>query len=359
MDKKGLSRRSFLGKSVAALAGIAAIPSFMSSCNQTDAEKVKTAKSSDGKPNSDFGGVHMGAISYSWRSLPSKVDNIIDYCKRANVSNLELMGDALELDLGAPESPVMGIYMEAFMNMTEEERRNSAVGGIFRPKLKPEKQAIIDEYQKNMRDFRLGLDFDKVANARQRFNDAGIDIHIVKMAPSEMVTDEERDYAFRIAKAMGAKGVTDEINLELAQQMAPFAEKHEMYYCMHNHMQYATEGFSCDPILEVSPNIMLNFDFGHYYGSTGRSPMEFITKYHNRIFSMHCKDKTGPSAAEPNANQVWGQGQTPIEEVFRLIQENSWPIYCDVELEYDVKPWSDPVKEVGTCIKYARQILES
>ena len=67
-----------------------------------------------------------------------------------------------------------------------------------------------------------------------------------------MGSDEEIDYAFKVAKAMGAKAVTDEINLETAKRVAPFAEKHGMYMASHNHMQYAEEGFSCDPILAVS-----------------------------------------------------------------------------------------------------------
>ena len=34
-----------------------------------------------------------------------------------------------------------------------------------------------------------------------------------------------------------------------------------------------------------------------------------------------------------------------------------YPIYCDIELEYDIPAWSNSVKEVKTCLKYARQIL--
>ena len=125
-----------------------------------------------------------------------------------------------------------------------------------------------------------------------------------------MGSDEEVDYAFKVAKAMGAKAVTDEINLETAKRVAPFAEKHGMYMAFHNHMQYAEEGFSCDPILAVSPSIMLNFDAGHFFGSTGIHPNEMIKKYHDRIYSVHLKDKTGPTTGDqPNTNQVWGQGR--------------------------------------------------
>ena len=69
------------------------------------------------------------------------------------------------------------------------------------------------------------------------------------------------------------------------------------------------------------------------------------------------KDKTGPNAEEPNANQVWGQGQTPLEDIFTYLRDEKVDIYPMIELEYNVKPWSNAVKEVATCVKYARQIL--
>jgi sugar phosphate isomerase/epimerase len=126
---------------------------------------------------------------------------------------------------------------------------------------------------------------------------------------------------------------------------------------MHNHAQYGKEGFSCDPVLAVSPSIMLNFDCGHYYGSTGKHPVDFIKKYKDRIYSIHLKDKTGPTTKPADTNQVWGQGETPLKDVLTLLKTEKWPIYCDIELEYEIKPWSNAVKELGVCVRHAREIL--
>jgi sugar phosphate isomerase/epimerase len=102
---------------------------------------------------------------------------------------------------------------------------------------------------------------------------------------------------------------------------------------------------------------MLNFDAGHFAGSTGLHPNTIIEKYHDRIFSIHLKDKTGPNTDPPNTSQVWGQGETPIADILKLIHREKWPIYCDIELDYPVPSWSNPVKEVRTCVNYCRQIL--
>jgi hypothetical protein len=47
----------------------------------------------------------------------------------------------------------------------------------------------------------------------------------------------------------------------------------------------------------------------------------------------------------------------PVADVLLLLKEKKWPIFADIELEYEVKAWSNAVKEVKTCVNYARQIL--
>ena len=197
----------------------------------------------------------------------------------------------------------------------------------------------------------------KYEDVRKIFDNAGIKIHIIKFSPARW-SDEEIDYAFNAAKTLGAKGVTEELGMDAVKKLAPFAVKHGLYAIFHQHMQFAEKpGFNYDDFMAVSPAVMFNFDSGHFFGSTGLHPNTIIEKYHDRIVSIHMKDKTGPKTDPPNANQVWGQGETPIEDILLLIKKNKWPIYCDIELEYDVKPWSTSVKEVKTCVHYARQIL--
>ena len=113
-----------------------------------------------------------------------------------------------------------------------------------------------------------------------------------------------------------------EIGEEAVNKLGPIAEKHGMYAIFHNHMQFATEGFSYDPFLAVSPAVMMNFDAGHFFGSTGIHPNTIIEKYKDRIFTIHIKDKTGPNTDPANTNQVWGQGEVPIADVLLLLKKN-------------------------------------
>ena len=308
-SKGNLSRRKFLGNT-ATVAAFSMMPINIFGKNSPALKDMPGTA-----PDSNFGGVQMGAITYCWRDKPGGVENIIKYCSETGVNSVELMSNDVEEFLGAP--------------------KNS---------------------NQDMKAWRLALPMSKFEDVRKMFENAGIKIHIIKFSPAKW-SDEEIDYAFKAAKVLGAKGVTDELGMEAVKKLAPFAEKHGVYAIFHNHMQFATSGFSYDPFMAVSPAVMFNFDSGHFFGSTGIHPNTIIEKYHDRIVSIHMKDKTGPKTDPANTNQVWGQGEAPVEDILLLIKKNGWPIFCDIELEYDVKPWSDSVKEVKTCVHYARQIL--
>lgn len=333
IQKKGLTRRRFIGNT-AAVAAFSMVP-----MNYFGKENDNISTKADEKPNSKFGGVQIGAITYSWRSMPGGVGNVIKYCTESGLSSIELMSNDVEEYLGAPKHPL------------------AQQGGMpGRSELTQEQKDAIAKFNVEMKAWRLALPISKFEEVRKKFEDAGIKIHIVKFSPARW-SDEEIDYAFKAAKALGAKGITDEIGEEAVKKLGPIAEKHGMYAIFHNHMQFATPGFNYDTFMAVSPAVMFNFDTGHFFGSTGLHPNTIIEKYHERIVSIHLKDKTGPKTVAANQNQVWGQGEMPIEDVLLLIKKNKWPINCDIELEYDVKPWSNAVKETKTCVRYVRNIL--
>lgn len=290
------------------------------------------------KINSNYGGVQIGTITYSFRSI-NEIDAVLQACVDAGISSVELMGTGIEAYLGAPESPLNWRQMRNPENLSREQKETFA------------------RYQEEIKAWRYADGtLKKYEELRKKFNDAGVNIHIYKWTAG--MSDEELDYSFKVAKALGAIGITTEIGEENCRVVGAAAERNGMLAIFHNHFQFAEEDFNVDAMLALSPANRLNFDMGHYFGSTGKDPAVFIEKYHDRIASIHLKDKTAPdNETEKNANQVWGQGQAPIKEVLQLIQKNQWPIYCDIELEYEVKPWSDPVREVRICREFCRQVL--
>ena len=346
-----LSRRKFLGTAATAAVAVSILP-LSTGCTSNPSVAVEGSKL-----NSKFSGVQIGSITYSFRDMGSNVETTLKACVDSGCSSVELMSTGIEEYLGAPAPPPRPQRPPQPQGPPPAGApAGRSEGGFQRAPLTPEQVAAQEKYNSDIKAWRLSVPMTKFEELGKKFNDAGVGIHIVKFSPSRW-SDEEIDYAFKATKALGAKGITEEIGEEAVNKLGPIAEKHGMYAIFHQHMQFATEGFSYDPFLAASPAVMMNFDAGHYFGSTGIHPNTIIEKYHDRIFSIHLKDKTGPNTTPPNTNQVWGQGEMPIVDILTLLKEKQYPIYVDIELEYPVAPWSTSVKEVKTCVNYARQIL--
>lgn len=289
--------------------------------------------------NSNYNGVQVGVITYSYRDMRLDVEGTLKACLESGISSIELMGTGVEAYLGAPENP---LSWREVRKLDEQSK---------------DKQKAYAKYQEDIQTWRHAEGtMEKYVELRKKFNDAGVNIHIYKWTAG--MSDEELDYSFKVAKALGAIGITTEIGEEACTKVGAAAERAGMLALFHNHFQYAEEGFDVDKLLALNPANRLNFDIGHYYGSTGKCPVEFVQKYHEQIASIHVKDKTGKeNETKANDNQVFGQGETPIKEVLQLIRDNKWPIHCDIELEYKIAPWSNSIKEVNTCREYCRQAL--
>jgi len=278
---------------------------------------ASTTVLASGDKGSKFGGVQIGAITYSYRSLPDQSLNAeLNYILESGLSSVELMGDVAERYAGLPQTKDPEV----------------------------------------IRQWRTTVSMDKYKEIKKLFSSKGVKIHILKLGDKSW-SDAEINYAFKACKAVGAVGISMEISEEAAKRMQPFAKKNKLYVIFHNHGQPGDPNFSFDKILALGNKLMLNFDAGHYFGATGLNPNVLIERLHDRIVSIHIKDKTGPKAAQPNKNQPFGKGETPVVQMLQLIQKNKWPITCDIELEYTIPEGSDAVKEVVKCVAYCKLAL--
>ena len=298
------------------------------------------------KPNSKFGGVQIGAITYSFRSMPHDIDQLLKFCIDANVSAIEMMGDPAETFAGKPVSP---IKMPVIPPKGGQPQRTP---------LTDEQKAQMVEYGKKVGEWRATASMDKFKEIRKKFNDAGVSIYAFKpnaLGPNN--SDAEVEYALNAAKALGANSVTIELptDAKQTQRLGDLGAKHKVYIGYHAHLQ-ATDTL-WDVALAQSPYNSMNLDCGHYIAVGGKNTKEslyaLIEAKHDRITSMHIKDRT----ADGKQNLPWGQGDTPIKEILSLMKKNKYKFPATVELEYDVPEGSDAVKEVAKCVEFAKNIL--
>src|SRR5690606_19879505 len=314
MKQHKYSRRQFLASASIALVGTAVankpvfgMPAYIPNL---------------GKPNSLFKGVQVGVITYSFRSMPSNAEQLLQYCLDCNISAIELMGTPAEQFAGAPTAPP---HMK---DMTE-------------------RKVVMAEYRSKLAEWRSHVPMIKFEQLRQMYNKAGISIYGYK--PSALGvnnTDAEIDYTFRAAKALGANQANVEFPKNTAQtgRLAAIAARHRIHVGYHGHLQQTFDMW--DGALEQSPYNAINFDMGHYVAA-GFDPITFLHAKQKHIVSMHTKDRK--TKEHGGANLPWGEGDTPIGEVLRLMSKHKYKFPATIELEYAIPVGSDAVKEVAKC----------
>ena len=326
MDKQNqaiVSRREFMG-SAAAVAASAMMSRYV---------LAGSGGGSAGKPNSNFNGVQIGAITYSFRGMPGTVEDLLKYLIKCGLSSVELMGEPAEQFAGAPSG---GGRPMRRGQMTDEQRKAR------------------QQRQEELLNWRLSVSMDKYRALRKMYNDAGVNIHIVKFGSigNAGMTDGEIDYYFNVAKALGARGITRELSEEAAERLGPIADKHKIMIGFHNHTQMTSKTYE-GTILSHGKYLGINFDVGHYVAGTSESPIPIIEKYHDRILSLHLKDRkvnNGP-------NMPFGQGDTPVALILQLMKREKWTFPADIELEYRVPENSDAITEVTRCVQFCKESL--
>jgi sugar phosphate isomerase/epimerase len=318
-----LNRREFARLALTAPAAAWLTPSLL-----------RGASSSRPRPNSVINGVNVGAITYSYRSLPDQsAEAILRYVLDSGISQIEFMGGPVEAFAGAPEIPRFGGPRGA--GQTAEQT------------------AAQREAQAKLKAWRTSVSMDRFKALRKLYNDAGVTIYAWK-ALSPAMSDGEVEYVFNVAKALGNTHVTLELVTDAAQlkRLGAMGEKHNISVAYHTHLQGNITAF--DQAFALSKANVANVDLGHYVAAGG-DPIAFLNKFHGRIASFHLKDRA--SKARGGKNLPWGEGDTPLAQILQTVKKNGWKMPATIEMEYDVPAGSDPVKEVAKCVAFSRRAL--
>jgi sugar phosphate isomerase/epimerase len=290
------------------------------------------------KPDSKFSGVQVGVITYSFRTLP--VEDTLKYCLDCGVSAVELMSNVAESYAGAPvPSRPMG----------------GGPRGSGRGQMTPEQKAEMQKSAEALKQWRTSASMDKFKEFRRTWESAGVKIYAFKLPPTMSMSDDEYEYIWTVGKTLGANHLTMELPTDdaLLQRVGAFAAKQKLPIAFHTHGQGGASGF--DKALGASKYTALNFDVGHYFGVNGESPVPLVEKYHDRIASLHMKDRKGP--ANGGANMPWGSGETPLKEVLQVMKRRRFKFPATIEYEYNTPEGSSVVAEVKKCVEYCRSAL--
>ena len=292
------------------------------------------------RPSSLINGVQIGVITYSYRAMPEQgADAVLRYVQESGINAVELMGSAIETYAGAPAMP----------------RRPGGSGGTgARRPPTPEETAARETYAADLKAWRLSQSMDTFKALRKLYDDAGVTIYATKMLATSM-SDEEFEYVFDVAEALGANHTTLELTTDGAalKRIGDYALKRKIYAAYHTHLQGTLTAF--DEAFALSKGNMANVDFGHYVAAGSGDPVVFLEKFHGRISSFHLKDRK--SKENGGANVPWGQGDTPIGRILQSVHKNGYKMPASIEMEYEVPAGSTPVAEVRKCVEFCQRVL--
>ena len=188
----------------------------------------------------------------------------------------------------------------------------------------------------------------------RRFRTEGIRLYSYDFQFRETFTDHEIERGLEIGRELGAHCmVTSSATVSLAKRMAPFIEKHKMPVGMHGRTNVMDPNEFAGPesferALGYSRSIGVNLDLGHFTAA-GFDAVSFIRKHHDRILSIHLKDrKRGQGGSMP-----FGEGDTPIRECLQLLKRNRWKIPAHIEHDRG----GDRVAEFRKSFEYCRRAL--
>jgi sugar phosphate isomerase/epimerase len=309
------------------------------------------------KPPSIVSGVQIGLIvPYSFGPEAGDAETILKYVTQIGISAVELQNPPAEAFAGAPAAAGRGGGRQG--GPPPAGGPGGGPGGRRgggRPELTPDQQAEQRARAETLTKWRLSAPMDRYKALRKLYNDAGVTIYAFKLGLTPAMSDEEYDYTFNVAEALGANHLTMELPTDgaLTRRIGEFAAKRKMMVGYHAHTQ-ATPG-AWDEAMSQSKYNGINLDAGHYVAGTSESPIPLIQKHHDRITSMHLKDRK--KAEGPN--MPWGQGDTPLADILRLMKKEKYRFPATIELEYPVPEGSTRVAEIGKCFDFCRRALGS
>ena len=187
---------------------------------------------------------------------------------------------------------------------------------------------------------------------RKKFLDAGIEIHGISGFSG--ATPQEFSRTLQIADALGARLITLGVNLPTAKLLAPIAEGHDVTIGLQGRPDLSIT----DPDTIAKPesflqaaalakNYCISLDIGDAVGG-GWDVLKFVREHPERIGLIYLKDRRKDRLSVP-----WGQGDTPVREILRLIRDNRHPIRCYIDCDYKTEDRPGDVKRSFEYIKAA------
>jgi sugar phosphate isomerase/epimerase len=198
--------------------------------------------------------------------------------------------------------------------------------------------------------------------ARKKFNDAGIRVSAYCVNFPADSTDDYLDRGFNGALLLGTNIMTASVQKSITPRIDRWCQKYKIKLGLHNHWfgdawfkgdrtkEFETPEDLMTAVKSASSYLNINLDIGHF-SAAGFDPIAFIRQHHDRIVSLHIKDR---DRDKEHTYRRFGQGATPIVETMKLLKQLKFKHAANIEYEMDE---SDPTDGVRDSLEYLKRTL--
>jgi sugar phosphate isomerase/epimerase len=277
------------------------------------------------------GGVRLGVRTCSFNGLADgagvdPIDTLIDALRACGVHECELFAPQIEARFGSEHA---GHHTMSAMS----------------PQM----------MRRELRKWRLRTPTAYFRAIGERFRKAGVEIYAFNYSPNPSFSDEEIDRGFEMAKALGAEIVTSSTTLDMAKRIAPFAARHQTIVALQGGSRVDDTNDLGTPqslaaAIALSKYFKVSLDIGDFTAANFDA-VAYLRDHHRDVVNLRLKDRR----KNQGENLPWGEGDTPIGEVLRLLKREGWPIRAYVD--YDYAGRSSAVDEVKRCLAYAAEAM--
>jgi sugar phosphate isomerase/epimerase len=170
------------------------------------------------------------------------------------------------------------------------------------------------------------------------------------------------DKAFKGAGFLGTSLMTTSTEKSIVPKIDEWAQKYKVTIGIHNHwfgdawfkgdrsQNFETPEDFMGALRGRSNHVAINLDIGHF-SAAGQDPVAFFKEHHDRIMSLHIKDRDKDAT---HTLRKFGQGATPITEVLKLAQQLKFKYAANIEWEDDEQ---EPTPGVKDSFEYMKRVL--
>lgn len=270
-------------------------------------------------------------------------DELIARCATLGVDTVELSAAMVEAWLGAPPEP-------ALLRMPEDDFEHGLLPieeEVFRDEIELGRATFAAQ----LRQWRLSVLLTRSSSAldhlRGRFAAAGIRIAILEWDGLASLPDEEVDYAFEIAKRLGAVALSTDLSSGGPKHLGAFAAKHQTMIGFHGDEGTGSEALEA----ALAPGAFngISVDVTSWVVGGNGSPLPFIERHASRVTHVQLRDRRtnegGPSLSSAS-----------ILEMLEAIHDRDWTFPAIVAFESDLADGPDRMAAIAAYLNGLRLI---